>query len=159
MVRMILLYGFVMSMYKHSTQPILWSIAAALGVSIILDPMISPAPVYLDHDHRGLASSESAELHDGYRVAYDTGTGTSCREPALHNPFANPMVGDTTERFIPACDLTPERVQKQERYFEDGLPLDRWDVFRKNNSQRQFYTVTVNDQAKYAEWLYGSTNK
>ena len=47
-----------------------------------------------------------------------------------------------------------------EKYFDNGLYRDVNDIFGKDNSQRQFFTVPgrgiLNDQGGFANWLYGT---
>lgn len=47
-----------------------------------------------------------------------------------------------------------------EELFDEDLYRDYKDIFKKNNSQRQFYTVpgnqVPNDQGSFAHWLYGT---
>ena len=52
-------------------------------------------------------------------------------------------------------------VQRRvEDLFNEDLYRDVNDIFGKNNSQRQFYTVpgsqVPNDQGSFAQWLYGT---
>ena len=52
-------------------------------------------------------------------------------------------------------------VQRRvEELFNEDLYRDANDIFGKNNSQRQFYTVpgnkVPNDQGNFAQWLYGT---
>ena len=51
-------------------------------------------------------------------------------------------------------------IQNQSQKILNDLYRDVQDVFSKNNSQRQFYTVPGNriphDQSSFAHWLYGT---
>ena len=89
---------------------------------------------------------------------------SSCRVPTKDNPFMNPLLNEYSNDKIPQPGSCPsynnKGVQKRvEDLFENGLYKDFKDVFNKNNSQRQFYTVpgkTVpNDQASFVQWCYG----
>lgn len=87
--------------------------------------------------------------------------------PTLDNPFANPLhheIFDNPTRG-PARNiedtLDEKGVQKEiTEYFNHNLYKDVSDIWSKNNSQREFYTVpntTIpNKQNELAQWLYGS---
>jgi hypothetical protein len=81
---------------------------------------------------------------------------SNCKPITQENPFGNPMLGDTYDDR-PTCSNEHEEKKKEEA-FENGLPLNDWDVYQKGNSQRQFYTMpvtkTMNDQTDFAKWLY-----
>tara|TARA_B100000674_G_C37954130_1_gene968719 strand:- start:2310 stop:2975 length:666 start_codon:yes stop_codon:yes gene_type:complete len=90
---------------------------------------------------------------------------SSCRVPTKNNPFMNPQLNEYSNDKLPQPASCPsynnKGVQKRvEDLFEQGLYKDFKDVFNKNNSQRQFYTVpgkTVpNDQGSFVQWCYGS---
>lgn len=75
-------------------------------------------------------------------------TSTSQENPvSAKNPFGNPVVGSDD---TPQGQVFPE----SDALFIENLPLDEWDIYGKNNSQRQFFTLPPNDQTSFAEWLY-----
>jgi hypothetical protein len=89
---------------------------------------------------------------------------TECRIPTKDNPFMNPPIHEySNDKFLKpkACpSYNNVGVQNRiEELFNDDLYRDVKDIFNKNNSQRQFYTVpgkqVPNDQSSFAEWLYG----
>jgi len=84
--------------------------------------------------------------------------------PTNDNPFMNPLLTDYTENpnRISASSLNnyPNKKLMEEtddKYYYN-LYRDLDDVWEKENSQRQFYTVPAttipNDQSKFAKWLY-----
>lgn len=88
-----------------------------------------------------------------------------CRLPTKENPFSNFMFGDDYSKqneFSSACDYDDVKEDVNMK-FNDSLYKSVYDVFDKENSQRQFYsmpnTKVVNEQTEYAEWLYGKKNK
>ena len=90
---------------------------------------------------------------------------TECRVPTKDNPFMNPGVGEfsnDTIRMPESCSsYNNVGVQRRvEQLFNEDLYRDMKDVFGKNNSQRQFYTVpgnqVPNDQGSFAQWCYGT---
>lgn len=74
-----------------------------------------------------------------------------CPKVSVHNVMGNPVLGVHTNVEDQGCRVDPDEVN---RAFLHNLPLDHWDIYGKNNSQRQFYTVPVNDQTAFAKWLY-----
>jgi hypothetical protein len=84
--------------------------------------------------------------------------------PTIDNPFMNPLMTDYLDNpnRIAASSLNNyNNSGLKEKITEDlyfNLYRDIDDVFEKENSQRQFYTVPAttipNDQTKFAKWLY-----
>ena len=90
---------------------------------------------------------------------------TECRIPNKDNPFMNPTLSDYGSDKQPPPKSCPSYnnvgVQRRvEELFNEDLYRDVNDIFGKNNSQRQFYTVpgnqVPNDQSSFANWLYGT---
>ena len=88
----------------------------------------------------------------------------SCKTPSKNNPFMNPELYDynTTNMDTPACTSYNNKGLQHytEKIFNESLFRDVNDLFGKNNSQRQFYTVPgnsiPNDQDTFAKWLYAT---
>ena len=85
-------------------------------------------------------------------------------EPTGNNPFMNVQPQDyidNPQRRIPENISSNASIQHDmETLFNIGLHKESIDVFKRNNSQRQYYTTpntTIpNKQKELAEWLYGS---
>ena len=84
-----------------------------------------------------------------------------CTRVTVDNPFMNPSIADLT--FNPdkpgACDITNSKIRdKIDDKFNTRVFKDVNDIYNKQNSQRQFYTVASttipNDQGGFASWLY-----
>jgi len=89
---------------------------------------------------------------------------TECRVPTKDNPFMNPPIHEFSNDKYQKPKSCPSYnnvgVQNRvEELFNTELYRDVKDIFNKNNSQRQFYTVpgnqVPNDQGSFAQWLYG----
>ena len=88
----------------------------------------------------------------------------SCKTPTQNNPFMNPEIYDynTNKMAEPACTSYNNKGLQNytEKQFNESLIRDVNDLFGKNNSQRQFYTVPgnsiPNDQDTFAKWLYAT---
>lgn len=92
----------------------------------------------------------------------------SCKGPTKDNPFMNMLPTDyglgtdketvSEDNFLPSCSHEEVREDVNDA-FERGLYRDINDVYGRENSQRQFYTVANNNvpnaQREYASWLYG----
>ncbi len=90
---------------------------------------------------------------------------TECRVPDKENPFMNPTLSDYGSDKPPPPKSCPSYnnvgVQRRvEELFNEDLYRDVNDIFGKNNSQRQFYTVpgsqVPNNQGEFSQWLYGT---
>lgn len=133
--------------------------------------------IVLDAIHQKAKKSENFEniIESGYidsnndlRFNRVTGRQTkgpdvtySCRKPTNDNPFMNPPVSDFDTKAPVPCNSDDEDINNEvTKAFNSNLYMDIDDVFNKENSQRQFYTVPnpsiPNDQGAFANWLFRS---
>ena len=83
-----------------------------------------------------------------------------CGVSTENNPFMNPPLFG--EKNLSSCQSYNNKdVQREiENNFNKDLYKDANDIFGKNNSQRQFYSVpgnsVPNDQDAFAKWLYST---
>lgn len=79
-----------------------------------------------------------------------------CTRSTVDNPFMNPSILDIHRNDRPpACATDNDKVQQAiEKNFEARLFRDVGDLYGKEASQRQFYTVPTNDQSAFAAWCY-----
>jgi hypothetical protein len=84
----------------------------------------------------------------------------SCQEPDINNPFMNILPMDDRKR-PDACEYNATTKDKIDDSFYANLYLDTNDIYGKNNSQRQYYTMPStsipNAQDEFASWLYETT--
>jgi hypothetical protein len=83
-------------------------------------------------------------------------SATDATYPTQSNPFMNPLPFDDRKR--PEA-INPSAVSnKVEKYFNRNLFREIGDIFSKENSQREFYTVPTttypSHQENFANWLY-----
>ena len=113
------------------------------------------------HTDTILKDSMSDKLDDLVKI---NDLNTECRVPDKENPFMNPVLSDYGSNKSPPPKSCPSYnnvgIQNRvDQLFNDDLYRDVKDVFGKNNSQRQFYTVpgnqVPNDQGSFAQWCYG----
>jgi hypothetical protein len=86
---------------------------------------------------------------------------SECRIPTKDNPFMNPLLTDFgTDKSKQACySYNNKGVQRVvEENFEEDLYKDINDIFGKENSQRQFFSVpgnsVPNDRDTFMKWCY-----
>lgn len=85
-----------------------------------------------------------------------------CVSPSLDNPFMNPSIIDykNNNNNIKACSYTTNEIIEENvnNYFSKNVFKDINDIYEKNYSARQFYTVPAttipNDRESYEKWLY-----
>jgi hypothetical protein len=96
--------------------------------------------------------SESEQWMDKQRAT------SACRKSSLQNPFANHLVGDQMSMETPcAYDAQKDVVEK---HFKHNLMQDSDDIYEKNNSQRQFYSMptgSIPDTRAFAMFLAGGS--
>lgn len=84
----------------------------------------------------------------------------TCRKPTKENPFMNPSILDyNTEDPPAACNVDDDYINDSMNVnFNHDLFRNVDDLWERENSQRQFYTVpnsTIpNNQTDFAKWLY-----
>ena len=84
-----------------------------------------------------------------------------CKIPTKENPFMNPTFLDYSSGDLQqSCSSYNNSVIRdlEKMYFNEGLYEDNFDIFGKEHSARQFYSMPVNsivnDQGAFAEWCY-----
>ena len=105
--------------------------------------------------------NDTDEEGDNKEIINDAG----CRVPTEDNPFGNPGFFDGgTDNYNeePCLSYNNKGIQYQiDKAFLKDLPRGVDDIFRKNNSDRQFYTVpgtTIphDNNLSFAKWLYST---
>jgi len=84
-----------------------------------------------------------------------------CVKPSYDNPFMNPSIVDysNNNNDIKACPYNEEEIENNvNSFFKDNVYKDINDIYERNFSERQFYTVPAttipNDRKSYEQWLY-----
>ena len=84
-----------------------------------------------------------------------------CVKPSSENPFMNPSIIDyaNNNNDIKACPYNEEAIENNiNSYFKENVYKDINDIYERNFSERQFYTVPAttipNDRQSYEKWLY-----
>lgn len=147
LVRFFIYFGVILAFVKANYKYLFFGIIAML-VSVIL----------MEFDKSQKRRAEKfLERHDMTVV-----DSKVCARSTIDNPFMNPSIVDMT--YNPtrpgACDIDNPDVQEQiDKNFNARLFRSVGDIYNKESSQREFYTVPAstipNDQTGFAEWLYG----
>lgn len=87
----------------------------------------------------------------------------TCRVPTSDNPFMNPTVADFEMEMPPeACNADDDDIKDNiKSSFNENLFMDVSDLFERQNSQRQYYTIPQTnppDQTAAAQWFYGGNS-
>lgn len=156
LVRLSILYAIIMYIYKRD-QLYLCIPIVIMGISLLI--WYNQSNVQTDKVMKQ-AYNDSLE-----QLVQLNDLETECRIPKKDNPFMNPTLKDYGNNLNPTPKSCPsynnKGVQRRvEELFNEDLYRDVTDVFGKNNSQRQFYTVpgnqVPNDQGSFAQWCYGT---
>ena len=105
------------------------------------------------------------ELFDKLNITRDNHTNHTYK-PSEDNPFMNVMPGDYKKfpNRPPAGTWTDKNVRHNvNSKFEGGLTRSKNDIYKKNASDRQYYsmpsTTIPNNQEGFAKWLYNNPNQ
>ncbi len=93
---------------------------------------------------------------------YEKMVENECVKPTVDNPFMN-FNNITDSRYrAPACKSYNNKEIQEEinENFNDKLYRDVGDLYNKNNSQREYYTMpsttAVNEQTSFAKWCFNT---
>ena len=90
---------------------------------------------------------------------YEEYLKNTCRSPTPANPFMNPTVNDFGSEMPPkACNIEDDEIIDDiTTSFNKDLFMDVSDLYERQNSQRQFYSIpgsSYPDTINFANWLY-----
>lgn len=120
---------------------------------------------YYDSDNKLIvdkyngSNNKNKKVHYSF-TDYQKYKNKTCKIPTVDNPFMNPNANEFEMENPPeACNVDDEDIEnKITECFNNNLYMDVSDLFEKENSQRQFFTVpqmNPPDQTAFAKWLYG----
>jgi hypothetical protein len=129
-------------------------------ISFILLGLILIVFLIYINDYNNSVSKEKIETLDVKSHAIIN--NKVCIKPNKENPFMNPNIidYDNLNNNIKSCDIDNNKIQKSiNNYFKLPVYKDVIDIYDKNFSERQFYTMPAttipNDQESLGKWLYG----
>lgn len=97
----------------------------------------------------------------GVRPKHAARATAQCTRSTPSNPFGNVLLTDLADNpgRAPACKYDQHQAEIRDN-FNRGLVRNVYDIYEKENSQRQFMTMPVTtalpDTVAFANWCYGS---
>ena len=147
--RLSIYFSFIMLVIKKDYRYL--SIAVIIGILTVI--------IYKNSHKLNIESNNPIDIINKDSNINEEADG--CRLPTAKNPFMNPTFSDYENgKLLKSCNSYDNTVIRdmENEYFNNGLYRDQTDIFNKNNSQREFYTMPVNsimnDSVKFAEWCY-----
>jgi len=129
-------------------------------ISFILLGLILIVFLIYINDYNNSVSKENRETLDINNRAIIN--NKICIKPNKENPFMNPNIidYDNLNNNIKSCSIDSKTIKKSiDNYFKTPVYKDVIDIYDKNFSDRQFYTMpstTIpNDRETLGKWLYG----
>lgn len=105
------------------------------------------------------------DMYEKYGIEDDDDEIEKCTKPTRENPFMNVTMNEYVEnpKREKACKINNKVNEYIDQYFNEDLYRSVDDIYNKNASERQYYTMPVteipNNQDKFAQWLYGNEDK
>lgn len=116
---------------------------------------------WLFYRHHKMEQFDTKAMEDKANVKKNLYRNEYCVKPSKDNPFMNLSLKDMNEfpTSPKACNLSRSDVSAEaQKYFDEGLPRQLDDVFRKNASDRQFFTMPSttlpNDIDNFKSFVY-----
>jgi hypothetical protein len=116
---------------------------------------------WLFYRHHKMEQFDTKAMEDKANVKKNLYRNEYCVKPSKDNPFMNLSLKDMNEfpTRPKACNLSRSDVSAEaQKYFDEGLPRQLDDVFRKNASDRQFFTMPSttlpNDIDNFKSFVY-----
>ena len=83
-----------------------------------------------------------------------------CVKPTKNNPFMNPNILEKSNLTYKSCNIQNKKIKSNmNNFFKQPIFKDVIDIYDRNFSERQFYTIPAtsipNDQEGFSKWLYG----
>lgn len=147
--RFILYGGITLSVYYRNTFHVIVSIALISFMAYLS----SMGFVKKESFAKGQIPAKHNSPNYMRRIEQD------CTKPTSENPFGNILINEYVDDPMrpPACPVEDVEDDMKDKFVE-GLYRDVGDVYERENSQRQFFTMPntsiPNDQASFAKWLF-----
>jgi len=163
-VRLLIYLAVVLVLYTQNAQYILLPLGGLIVTYVIYYLYPHKRELFRTPSCSPCTSSEALQHKRDAKKEYDDQLQKTCILPTVDNPFMNfNYITDDYHRD-PACkaflydDEQSQDVREDvTESFNHNLYRDVGDLYSKNNSQRQFYTIAYNgvpDQTSFAKWLF-----
>jgi len=99
---------------------------------------------WLFYNHIQTENFNLKKLEDGINIVKEPFQNTYCVRPTKQNPFMNVMMNDITNfpNRPKACNISKPAIKEEvDSFFDEDLPRELSDVYHKNASDRQFFTM------------------
>jgi len=159
MARLLLYCTLAVFLYSRQFKYVVFGLAGVAAVSL----------AYRGSTRAGQGPAGSTAVRRpastaGVRVDSVLPAKRECTLSTPDNPFANMLVGDLAENPLraPACGYD-EQQDLIRRNFNRGLVRNAYDVYEKENSQRQWMinpvTTATPDTVAFAQFCYGNAGR
>jgi len=159
-VRLLLYCTLAVFLYRRQFKYLAFGLASVAAVSVAhRGTGLAGRP---DERRRGLLTREPSTA--GKRVGNVLRARPRCTVSTPENPFANVLLSDLADNpgRPPACKYD-EHKELIRTNFNRGLVRNVYDVYEKENSQRQFMTMPVTtttpDTVAFAQFCYGNAGR
>ena len=154
--RVSIYYFIVMTLIKKNLNNIFIPVVVGIITVILYKNYRRIHKISESNDNSDNTNSNSSN------ISSDNNSGVAgCRLPDKNNPFMNPTFLDySTGDMQQSCSSYNNSVIRdlEKVNYNNGLYEDPFDIFGKEHSARQFYTMPVNsiinDQGSFADWCY-----
>lgn len=164
-IRLLIYLSLILILFTRNSQYLLLPLGGMLVTYVLFQ--IYPKKEVLKEIPPRESFSLDGKLSDKIQSnkKYDEQLERECIQPTVDNPFMNfNYITDSYHRE-PACqawlydDKESKDIRKEvTESFNHDLYRDVSDLYSKNNSQRQFFTMPwtswPNNQTSFAKWLY-----
>ncbi len=152
LLRLSIFYSIIVYLFKKNNNALM----IPIGVGIFT--VIISKNLKINNINEKIVKLHNDNVDENF-LMYDVSEG--CKVPEKNNPFMNPTLYSDDNSKKPCLSYNNKGIQREiEEKFNEDLYRDVNDIFGKNNSQRQFYTVpgktNPNDLESYKNWLYST---
>jgi hypothetical protein len=116
---------------------------------------------WIFYNHTQTENFKMKKIEDEINIVKEPFKNTYCVRPTKENPFMNVMMKDIIDfpNRPPACNISKPTIKEQvDTYFDEDLPRELGDVYHKNASDRQFFTMpntTIpNNTESFVDFVY-----
>jgi hypothetical protein len=145
--RLIIFIGLIVSLISRDMRLFLLTI-----ILVLIIPIIYNFHKKYQKDADTFLNQQSIDVIDN----------KLCVRPTIDNPFMNPSPMDinTEKNSHGSCPIYDKKIGKKvDELFSSNIFRNADDIYDRESSKRQFYTVPMNkipnNQNQFANWLYG----
>lgn len=159
-MRLVLYVSIILYSLKNDMK--VFTLSLVVGIIIYIMYTVEEEKEKYISDYGGASKYDDGKLDIDDDDEY---ANKECTKPSKENPFMNVMMNEYTEnpKRKKACKLTNKVNNYIDEYFNDNLYRSVDDIYNKNASERQYYTMPAteipNNQDEFAQWLYGNSEK